>query len=179
MVCARVEFEWTLSSSFFTVHPVVSPSLFSRGRSLATRLPSLCRSPRSHHLPTDDRPFCLARPRSTLRPVIKQPRGGQIESVEETRERRRRGDGQLAATMVSIVKGPSRHSRVGIGARPKPNRMRDKMQGRGGGGESPGLRRLGERIHPGLEATHPTESPGRVRAMDRRPSRRPSTDVVA
>lgn len=130
----RAEFEWTLSSSsssFFVVHPVVSPSLFSRGRSLATRLPPLCRSPRSHPLSTDDWPFCLARPRSTLRPVIKQPRGGQIESVEETRERRRRGDGQLAATMVSIVKGPSRHSRVDIGARPKPDRMRDKMRGRG------------------------------------------------
>lgn len=36
-------------------------------------------------------------------PVIKQPRGGQIESVEETRERRRRGDGQLAATMVPVL----------------------------------------------------------------------------
>lgn len=139
----RAEFEWTLSSSssssFFVVHPVVSPSLFSRGRLLATRLPPLCRSLRSHPLPTDDRPFCLARPRSTLQPVIKQPRGGQIESVEETRERRRRGDGQLAATMVSIVKGPSRRSRVGIGARPKPDRMRDKMRGRSAGGESPGL----------------------------------------
>lgn len=176
-----MEFEWTLSSSssFFVVHPVVSPSLFSRGRSLATRLPPLCRSSHSHPFPTDDRPFCLARPRSTLRPVIKQPRGGQIESVEETRERRRRGDGQLAATMVSIVKGPSQRSRVGIGARPKPDRMRDKMRGRGGGGGSPGLQELGGWIHPGLEATHPIESPGRVRAMDRRPSRRPSTDVVA
>lgn len=49
----------------------------------------------------------LARPWSTLRPVIKQPRGRQIESVEETRERGRRGDGQPAATMVSIVKGLS------------------------------------------------------------------------
>lgn len=143
----RAEFEWTLSSSssssfsssFFVVHSVVSPSLFSRGRSLATRLPPLCRSSRSHPLSTNDQPFCLARPRSTLRPVIKQPRGGQIESVEETRERRRRGDGQLAATMVSIVKGPSRCSRVGIGARPKPDRMRDKMRGRSGRGESPGL----------------------------------------
>lgn len=35
--------------------------------------------------------------------VIKQPRGRQIESVQETRERRHRGDGQLATTMVSIV----------------------------------------------------------------------------
>lgn len=77
--------------------------------------------------------------------------------------------------MVSIVKGPSRRSRVGIGARPKPNRMRDKMRGRGGEGGPPSLQGLGGRIHPGLEATHPTESPGRVRAMDRRPSRRPST----
>lgn len=183
----RAEFEWTLSSSssssfsssFFVVHSVVSPSLFSRGRSLATRLPPLCRSSRSHPLSTNDQPFCLARPRSTLRPVIKQPRGGQIESVEETRERRRRGDGQLAATMVSIVKGPSRCSRVGIGARPKPDRMRDKMRGRSGRGESPGLQGLGGWIHPGLEATHSTKSRRRVRAMDRRPSRRPSTGVVA
>lgn len=45
-------------------------------------------------------------------PVIKQPRGRQIESVEETRERRRRGDGQPAATMVSIVKGLSWRVRV-------------------------------------------------------------------
>lgn len=177
-MCARSSsgLSSSFSSSFFIVHPVVPLSLFSRGRSFTTRLPPLCRSPRSHP-PSHRRPFCLARPRSTLRPVIKQPRGGQIESVEETRERRRRGDGQLAATMVSIVKGPSRYSLVGIGARPKPDRMRDKMRGRDGGGESPGF--TGTRWTDTFwSGSHPIESPGRVRAMDRRPSHRPS-NVVA
>lgn len=39
-------------------------------------------------------------------PVIKQPRAGQIESVEETRDRRRRGDGQLAATIAPVQIAP-------------------------------------------------------------------------
>jgi len=111
---------------------VRSPSLFSRvARPPATRLPPLCRP--AGRPPPGERPFCLPRPRSTLRPVIKQPRGGQIESVQETRERRRRGDGQLAATMVSIVKGPSWCSRADIGARPKPDRMRGQNAGRRSG----------------------------------------------
>lgn len=186
VVCA--EFEWTLSS-FFLVRPSSIHPSFSRGRSLARLLLVLLHlfvarspsSPRSHSChPSADRPFCLARPRSTLRPVIKQPRGGQIESVEETRERRRRGDGQLAATMVSIVKGPSRGALAWVyRCEAGPNE-----------GQNAGVRWDGEEgrvawltgarwtdtswspIHP------PTESPERVRAMDRRPSRRPSTSVV-
>lgn len=181
MVCA--EFEWTLSSSsFFVVHRRLSVPLFPRAlaRSRSVTLarsclllvfllfvghpahtPSLLPPPP----PVDERPFCLARPRSTLRPVIKQPRGGQIESVEETRERRRRGDGQLAATMVSIVKGPSWCFRVGIGAR--PDRTRGKMWGeRGGGGAGGGGSRLAYRDRvdgyiPGLEPpNHPPRARG-------------------
>jgi len=144
---------------------VRSPSLFSRvARPPATRLPPLCRSARRP--PPGERPFCLPRPRSTLRPVIKQPRGGQIESVQETRERRRRGDGQLAATMVSIVKGPSWCSRADIGARPKPDRMRGQNAGRPRGRAAV---RLAYYVYdgyiPGLEShpVRPPESPGRVR----------------
>lgn len=144
---------------------------FGHSRSLlpATRLPSLRRTSRSYSLPpppppppVDERPFCLARPRSTLRPVIKQPRGGQIESVEETRERRRRGDGQLAATMVSIVKGPSWCFRVGIGAR--PDRTRGKMwgeRGAGGGGSRLAYRDRVDGYIPGLEPpNHPPRARG-------------------
>lgn len=72
-----------------------------------------------------DVPSC-SRPWSTLRPVIKQPRGRQIESVEETRERRRRGDGQPAATMVSIVKGLSWRVRV------PPNLKQSNEEGNAG-----------------------------------------------
>lgn len=60
------------------------------------------------------------------RPVIKQPRGRQIESVEETRERGRRGDGQPAATMVSIVKGAIR--RVRTSATGRTERGREKRE---------------------------------------------------
>lgn len=56
------------------------------------------------------------------RPVIKQPRGRQIESVEETRERGRRGDGQPAATMVSIVKGAIRRVRTSATGRTEGGR---------------------------------------------------------
>lgn len=167
-------------SSSFTV---VSPSLFSRGRLLAlvrslslalacysssfssSDIPLILPPPSSSSLPpppVDERPFCLARPRSTLRPVIKQPRGGQIESVEETRERRRRGDGQLAATMVSIVKGPSWCFRVGIGAR--PDRTRGKMwgeRGAGGGGSRLAYRDRVDGYIPGLEPpNHPPRARG-------------------
>ena len=56
-------------------------------------------SPPPLYRPPQPRAFGLLRG-----PVIKQPRSGKIKSVEETRERRRRGDGQLATTMVSIVR---------------------------------------------------------------------------
>lgn len=69
-----------------------------------------------------------SRPRSTLRSVIKQPRGRQIESVEETRERRRRGDGQPAATMVSIVKGLS--CRVRAARKPREGKARQSNEER-------------------------------------------------
>lgn len=45
-------------------------------------------------------------------PVIKQPRTGQIESVEETRDCRHRGDGQLAAT---IALPPWTHHAIHVG----------------------------------------------------------------
>lgn len=66
------------------------------------------------------------------RPVIKQPRGRQIESVEETRERGRRGDGQPAATMVSIVKGAIRRVRTSATGRTEGGR--ERRGGRKGSG---------------------------------------------
>lgn len=75
---------------------------------------------------------CSARDHGPLsRPVIKQPRGRQIESVEETRERGRRGDGQPAATMVSIVKGA-------IVARPPRSYLCNRSNRKGGKGAAGG-----------------------------------------
>lgn len=83
-------------SSFSSLNPLRPPSPIPRAGIYASPSPP----PGSPSLPPppprDHGPLS--------RPVIKQPRGRQIESVEETRERGRRGDGQPAATMVSIVK---------------------------------------------------------------------------
>lgn len=118
-----------LSSSVLWRPPRVSTPL-ARSRLHTELVRSLVRSEycfareRARLLSTDV-PSC-SRPWSTLRPVIKQPRGRQIESVEETRERRRRGDGQPAATMVSIVKGLSWRVRV------PPNLKQSNEEGNAG-----------------------------------------------
>lgn len=139
----------------------LSVSLFPEGARPLLVFPLFAAQPRFRSLfPVDDQPFCLARPRSTLRPVIKQPRGGQIESVEETRERRRRGDGQLAATMVSIVKEPSSGAlshRYRCEAETGP---KERNAGGGGRGMSLGLQGLGGRIHPWSRGFPPIERPG-------------------
>lgn len=108
------------------------PSSFLLFRRPPARLPILFRAREyMHHLPSSfplRRPPAPSRSRSTRdhgplsRPVIKQPRGRQIESVEETRERGRRGDGQPAATMVSIVKGAIRRVRTSATGRTEGGR---------------------------------------------------------
>lgn len=96
-------------SSFSSLNPLRPPSNTVPRASICITFPPL---PWLSLPPTPPR---FARDHGPLsRPVIKQPRGRQIESVEETRERGRRGDGQPAATMVSIVKGGYRG-----GARPR------------------------------------------------------------
>lgn len=112
----------------FRLSAVFLPSLPSPARPPSNTV-SRARVYASPSLPSPlRRPLAPSRSRSTRdhgplsRPVIKQPRGRQIESVEETRERGRRGDGQPAATMVSIVKGAIRRVRTSATGRTEGGR---------------------------------------------------------
>lgn len=112
----------------FRLSAVFLPSLPSPARPPSNTV-SRARVYASPSLPSPlRRPLAPSRSRSARdhgplsRPVIKQPRGRQIESVEETRERGRRGDGQPAATMVSIVKGAIRRVRTSATGRTEGGR---------------------------------------------------------